>query len=45
MTIVEGFKDLFLRIGFDLFSPEGFIALGILIIFIMIVYLVKKNKL
>jgi len=44
MGFIEGFQELFLRIGVDLLSPEGFVALGVLILFILIVYFLRKKS-
>jgi len=43
MNLFEGFKDLFLRIGVDLYNLEGIIALGALFLLIMII-IVRKRK-
>ncbi len=42
MGFGEGFKELFLRIGLDLNSPAGFLSLGALTIFILIVWKVNQ---
>jgi len=45
MSFTQGFQELFFRIGVDLFSVEGFFALGALALLVVIIYLVKKKRL
>lgn len=43
MTLIEGFQELFLRIGGDLSSLEGLLSLGALFLLVVIAYKLKPS--